>query len=1508
MKKITLILFALFTCWQINAQVSSYSFAESTETYAQITGTTSTATGDDGTQTNIPIGFTFNYGGVNYTAFGVSTNGIIRLGSNATDTGIASGWTNGLSNTAANRPLIAVLWDDNNMTGGEIRYSLTGVAPNQVLTVNWHNSKIGGGGSTGGSAVSALLRLYQTSNVIEIVYSNPYTTTNAVSASVGLNDASSFLSVTPAATSTVSSATANNAINAATMANLAGKKLTFSPPSCSAPTGFVASALTATSATISWNAAVPAPATGYEYYYSNVNTAPSGAGTANAGLTANLSALTQNTTYYVWLRSDCGGGTFSAWAGPFTFATPCNPYTVPYFEGFESGYTHNATVAGCISQASVTGASVWTANSTLTTYNRTPRTGLFNTFLQYGNEDWMFIPIDLVGGTSYRVSLYARQDGATPTDANIAISYGTSNSAVGMTNSVLAATGIISGNYQEIVGDFTPATSGTYYVGIKGYMNSTPWYISLDDISITESPSCLNPNTIIASNITSNSVDLSWTDGSGGLQFDYEYAIQVPGTGVPAGAGAQIGDVTVIGEGFDINGNPLTPNTLYEVYVRADCGGGSFSTWSGPITFRTACEAFTVPFTEGFNSTSPTESCWTILNVNADGDSWDTNYTTNPFEGNQSAVIYTDFNAGVNNDWLISPTITLTGNQRLKFHYRVQSATEPNDFELLLSTTGNTPASFTNTLIANTSYSNVTYVERVVDLSAYNGNVNIAWHVPNGGLDGWRLYIDNVIVEDIPSCVEPNTIIASNVTSSTVDLSWTDGSGGLQFDYEYAIQAPGTGIPVGAGAQIGDVSVVGEGFDINGNPLAANTTYEVYVRSDCGGGDFSPWIGPITFTTLCSTFVAPYTEGFENGGNIPSCWNRSGSENWLFSNTPGFNHIGNNGVITGSTTSGGYFAWVDDSSPNTTNATLTSPLIDVTALSVPRLTFFELSNNEGANPNSTLNVEVWDGAAWNAMATYNTNTNGWEKRVIDLSSLTITGNIQVRFIIVESSSFYDDIAIDDVTIEETPSCLEPTLFNVNTIGTDSVIVSWTAGATETQWEYVIQAQGTGVPAGAGINATTNPLTISGLTPNTPYEIYIRAICSVTEQSIWVGPFYVKTNIEVVCGTPVNTTYCYTDNDTTSWTFTSSDGSPLRVTFNAGQVENSWDELIVLDSNGVTQLYNGYGASGNLAGLTFDSTGDTITIKISSDGSANCGDSGYTSWNFDVVCATCVNPTATYTIVPNCANAQYSINVDLTNLGTATSVTISDGTTTLSAISALGVQTFGPYADGANTTITITNNQDGACSVNSGALTNVCPPANDECVNAIPVNCGDVVTGSTASGATNSGNNASADVWYSYSGAAGDITVSLCNNTNFDSYLRVFDACGGTQIAFNDDGCAAQSTLTFTANGTSTYYIMVEGFSTNVGNFEMAVTCVLGNGDFNANSFSAYPNPVKDVLNISYATEISSVRVINMIGQEVLSKNINATSSQVDMSQLSAGTYIVNVTLGDTIKTLKVVKQ
>jgi len=122
--------------------------------------------------------------------------------------------------------------------------------------------------------------------------------------------------------------------------------------------------------------------------------------------------------------------------------------------------------------------------------------------------------------------------------------------------------------------------------------------------------------------------------------------------------------------------------------------------------------------------------------------------------------------------------------------------------------------------------------------------------------------------------------------------------------------------------------------------------------------------------------------------------------------------------------------------------------------------------------------------------------------------------------------------------------------------------------------------------------------------------------------------------------------------------------------------------------------------------------------------------------------------------------------------------------------------------------------------------------NFECADAIVLTCGDVVAGSTT-GATNSGGNASPDVFYEYTGS-GEVelvTISLCGGgTSYDSYLRVFASCGnlsvGSEIAFNDDFCGLQSQLTFESDGTSTYIIMVEGFGTGSGDFSLAITCEL----------------------------------------------------------------------------------
>ncbi|RSK39303.1 T9SS type A sorting domain-containing protein [Mangrovimonas spongiae] len=133
---------------------------------------------------------------------------------------------------------------------------------------------------------------------------------------------------------------------------------------------------------------------------------------------------------------------------------------------------------------------------------------------------------------------------------------------------------------------------------------------------------------------------------------------------------------------------------------------------------------------------------------------------------------------------------------------------------------------------------------------------------------------------------------------------------------------------------------------------------------------------------------------------------------------------------------------------------------------------------------------------------------------------------------------------------------------------------------------------------------------------------------------------------VDCGTAVKNEYCYTDNDTTMFTYTSSDGLPLEVVVNSGYVERNWDEFIVLDSDGVTELYNGYGDYGSLEGLTFTSTGDTISLMIQSDSSNSCSTNGYVSLNYDVNCfVPCGNESIETYCYGNYENTQFSYTSD-----------------------------------------------------------------------------------------------------------------------------------------------------------------------------------------------------------------------------------------------------------------------
>ena len=122
--------------------------------------------------------------------------------------------------------------------------------------------------------------------------------------------------------------------------------------------------------------------------------------------------------------------------------------------------------------------------------------------------------------------------------------------------------------------------------------------------------------------------------------------------------------------------------------------------------------------------------------------------------------------------------------------------------------------------------------------------------------------------------------------------------------------------------------------------------------------------------------------------------------------------------------------------------------------------------------------------------------------------------------------------------------------------------------------------------------------------------------------------------------------------------------------------------------------------------------------------------------------------------------------------------------------------------------------------------------NDLCENATPVYNGNTYTGSTATamndGSATCGTSTTAkDVWYQYSAlASGNLIVSTCTGSSYDTVLSIHSGCPGTsanQLACDDNSCATnKSTITLAVTGGNTYYIRVAGHGTASGTYALSV--------------------------------------------------------------------------------------
>ena len=90
-------------------------------------------------------------------------------------------------------------------------------------------------------------------------------------------------------------------------------------------------------------------------------------------------------------------------------------------------------------------------------------------------------------------------------------------------------------------------------------------------------------------------------------------------------------------------------------------------------------------------------------------------------------------------------------------------------------------------------------------------------------------------------CLDPSAQTETNITETSADLGWTENGSATTWEIEWGP----TGFSQGTGTT---VSTTLNPYPLTG--LTATTTYDWYVRADCGGGDYSDWVGASTFTTL----------------------------------------------------------------------------------------------------------------------------------------------------------------------------------------------------------------------------------------------------------------------------------------------------------------------------------------------------------------------------------------------------------------------------------------------------------------------------------------------------------------------------------------------------------------------------------------------------------------------------------------------------------------------------------
>lgn len=217
---------------------------------------------------------------------------------------------------------------------------------------------------------------------------------------------------------------------------------------------------------------------------------------------------------------------------------------------------------------------------------------------------------------------------------------------------------------------------------------------------------------------------------------------------------------------------------------------------------------------------------------------------------------------------------------------------------------------------------------------------------------------DNFRINGTGNCGNPQQLSASNVTSSSADLSWWLGASFAQVQWET------TGFTLGNGFKDTTSS---SPYTITG--LTAGTTYDAYVKDSCGGSS-SSWLGPLTFSTVGATCNDPSSVVLDSVSYTIAVlsWTTGGASIWNIEwDTAGFTPGSGNMVmatgsnpytISGLSPSTAYEFYVQDTCNGVGTSNWVGPFTFATA-TVPAYTIAQIHSEDINGVADSAGVYCW---------------------------------------------------------------------------------------------------------------------------------------------------------------------------------------------------------------------------------------------------------------------------------------------------------------------------------------------------------------------------------------------------------------------------------------------------------------------------------------------------------------------------------------------------------------------